>query len=169
MVVGFLFGFSRGWLDEKNGNGEVGKKKPTKFDLGSSCSTLKRCFTSSYDWTAQMDPNDTSDTFSRWVVSNIFYFHPEPRGNDSIWGAYLYFSNGGSNTKVTRQCLSSMIYWYEKKSAPLDGAFLTNKAYDEMLMGVKVMQSSFQKCHESLRMIFVFVWVPQDTPGKKTR
>ena len=114
---------------------------------------------------AQMDPNDTSDTFSRWVVSNIFYFHPEPRGNDSIWGAY--FSNGGSNTKVTRQCLSSMIYWYEKKSAPLGGAFLTNKAYNEMLMGVKVMQSSFQKCHESLRMIFVFVWVLQDTPGKK--
>ena len=30
--------------------------------------------------------------YTRWLVSNIFYFHPNPWGKDPIWRAY--FSNG---------------------------------------------------------------------------
>ena len=36
-----------------------------------------------------------------WVVSNIFYFHPVPWGNDPIWRVYLW--NGWFNHQLVKQ------------------------------------------------------------------
>ena len=60
-------------------------------------------------------------TWTRWVLSNILYFHPEPWGNDPIW--QMFFNWVGSTTNyIVYKCFlkHKLVRW---KTVKFSGDF----------------------------------------------
>ena len=93
--------------------------------------TFLGCLSSLFIWLSDLQPGDEKVTLNHLVGggnSNMFYFHPDPWGNDPIWlintfqlgwNHQLVMNKKQSQTKNLKNCFRKTIIGFQSTKSPV--------------------------------------------------